>query len=191
MSPAERLREIIKQEFNNNISEFARYFNVSSQTVTPYLNGKRNLGRQWKSKLAELGINIDWLEKGEGNMKSDGITHLPNARLKHILEVDFANDIQSMADALGIPINSLNTYISTHRHIGSYLCEKLALCGYNIEWVQKGIGDIKVSPSIKTYECLEKIDIMSLPLRDLIKLEALLQDKIDKVKKITNNLENM
>lgn len=67
----ERLQHLADNVFGSK-AEMARKLGVSSQTLTPYFAGKTMPGNKIKQRLYEAGININWLERGEGEMLVSG-----------------------------------------------------------------------------------------------------------------------
>jgi len=66
----ERLREIRKQFNNASQTQFALKFNISQSALSKYEKNLRDLSTEFLIQLRQLGISIDWLLTGEGEMFS-------------------------------------------------------------------------------------------------------------------------
>jgi len=50
------------------MKEVARKFNMSYHTVRSYLTGERKMSQEFLQRIAELGINLNWIFTGQGSM---------------------------------------------------------------------------------------------------------------------------
>jgi transcriptional regulator with XRE-family HTH domain len=56
-----KLKEFIKEKFNNNAASLARELNIFPQTLQKYLNGERKPGRIFLIKLSKVGLDLKYL----------------------------------------------------------------------------------------------------------------------------------
>ena len=80
-----RLREAL-YDLDVNNSELADIIGVSPAAVTKYLKGDSKPRLEKRIAIADkLGISFDWLENGEGSMRSRGSTGRPTRRSLPVL----------------------------------------------------------------------------------------------------------
>lgn len=63
-SPSDRLRDVVRVAYRNNISALARALGVLPQALTPYLNGKSKIGDVMRGRLLSCGIDPKYIDYG-------------------------------------------------------------------------------------------------------------------------------
>jgi phage repressor protein C with HTH and peptisase S24 domain len=105
---SERIKEI-RHHFKMNQTEFANHTNILRSSISEFESGNREPSKEFIKTLNELGVSIDWLLSGEGQMlKSTSclndakILHEKGNKLPSILppgvsENDHSNTLQEIA----------------------------------------------------------------------------------------------
>jgi transcriptional regulator with XRE-family HTH domain len=83
---AERLEEVCDRLYNGNKADMAREMGKKPSSVYQYFNGTRNPGNEILHQLTNLGVNLNWLFTGHGQMltsdalqvNDDGLTYNPS-----------------------------------------------------------------------------------------------------------------
>jgi len=65
----ERLKLIIELKYNGVNTKFAEAIGINKQQMQVYLSGKSKPGADTLEKIAAIGINVQWLLTGEGEME--------------------------------------------------------------------------------------------------------------------------
>lgn len=76
----DRLREVAEALFDGNVSALARALDMKPPSFYKYINGDRNPGTSVLVRFTHIGIDLNWLLTGEGQMlrsDSDFFTPLP------------------------------------------------------------------------------------------------------------------
>ena len=66
-----RLRRVAEEYFSGNKSDLARAIDMKPSTFSKYTTGAQPPGRSVLSRLASIGININWLLHGNGPIKAN------------------------------------------------------------------------------------------------------------------------
>lgn len=67
-SIGERLERIADKLYKSNKSDFARAINKKPQNVYQYIRGDRTPGAEFLYQLTTIGVNINWVLTGKGEM---------------------------------------------------------------------------------------------------------------------------
>ncbi|WP_018651573.1 helix-turn-helix domain-containing protein [Actinobacillus capsulatus] len=92
-----RLRSIIEQ-LNLNLTKFSEQSGIPYRSLHNYLRNEREPNSESYMKLAQMGININWLLTGEGDMFVEGVSKLPNAEADTLTteEASLIDDFRNM-----------------------------------------------------------------------------------------------
>jgi transcriptional regulator with XRE-family HTH domain len=66
-----RLKEFIKECYNNNIASIARVMGVTRQSLSLYLKKDVSIGNKFLEKIEQAGANPLWIEYGIGPMRNE------------------------------------------------------------------------------------------------------------------------
>ena len=84
----ERLRTFINSEFDGNVSQLARALDLKPAHLTVMLGAEdKGVSSIFYKKLPELGLNLNWLVTGDGEMKTVGEDN--TELLAHIEKLEF------------------------------------------------------------------------------------------------------
>lgn len=76
----DRLRRIVDDHYDGNVSALARAIDMNPTTFYKYVNGDRRPGPSVLTRLTQLGINVHWILTGEEpalRVRSDRLAPLP------------------------------------------------------------------------------------------------------------------
>lgn len=66
----DRLKEFIKECYNNNIASIARVMGITRQSLSLYLNKDISIGNKFLERIEQAGANPLWIEYGIGPMRN-------------------------------------------------------------------------------------------------------------------------
>jgi phage repressor protein C with HTH and peptisase S24 domain len=79
---ADRLQNVAEELYSGNKSELAREIGMKPSTFSKYATGSQPPGRSVLSRLASIGININWLLHGDGPMMAKNGEDTPKMVLR-------------------------------------------------------------------------------------------------------------
>lgn len=120
-----RLNEIINSRFNNK-TEACRKLNIAQSQLSRYLSGNLKPGTEFIIKLSDLGININWLFTGDGEMfspvdyyhlfESDNISEEIYSLLSSKLGIAFkGNEVNYFTEEKAETINDIYVAVDIHK----------------------------------------------------------------------------
>ncbi|RDE71933.1 XRE family transcriptional regulator [Haemophilus sputorum] len=107
MSISERLKQIIESK-KLNIKEFSELSGIPYRSVQNYLRNEREPNVEALMKLhTQLGINLNWLVSGNGEMLTDKTDILDLTKLEKELLVSFQSCDNSTQRKISLAISAI------------------------------------------------------------------------------------
>lgn len=117
----ERLKEFIKEYYNNNIASIARVMSVARQSISLYLNKDASIGNKFLERIEQAGANPLWIEYGIGPMRNEmdieQLKQTPKAEEVEVSTSDWSSvkNLESLSKEQLIELSkNINKLVITH-----------------------------------------------------------------------------
>lgn len=148
-----RVESIAERFTHGNKSELSRILDIKPQSLFAYMNGARNPGYTFLSKLSSIGISTDWFLTGTGDMID--INKLKaDAPWKRLVTIRHCSQIHNFstekwAAGLGVEHEKYLDWEFNRQPIPKPVLSKVAemvSTHINYDWVMEGKGEMSKDP---------------------------------------------
>lgn len=100
---------LIVEHFGGGIRYFSEHSGIAYRSVQNYMRGEREPNSDAYLKFAQLGININWLLTGQGEMFIGGMPESTLTRQEQVLLADYRESNEQGKEAIEKTASALAT----------------------------------------------------------------------------------
>ena len=107
MCISERLRQVCEAK-NWKITDFAEQAGIAYRTLQGYVGGEREPNAEGMTGIAKAGVNLNWLESGEGEMFQILTQENTMSEQEKKLIADYRTMPENLKDAFAISFKEIS-----------------------------------------------------------------------------------